>query len=132
MRRFIISELSMSPALLPGDRFLARRLRNPRRGQVVFFPHPRRQDFWLVKRVVGLPGESLTIEGGSVRIDGEPVDEPWALDATHPEGRWEIPSRHMFVLSDARRRTTTDSRTLGPVPIRPSYRVGLRYRRSGR
>ena len=64
MRRFVIAEMSMSPALLPGDRILARRVRRLRRGQVVFFPHPDRDDFWLVKRVVGVAGEVVGLENG--------------------------------------------------------------------
>src|SRR5680860_1306204 len=46
MRRFVISELSMSPALTPGDTFLARRLRRPQRGVVALFPHPHRPELW--------------------------------------------------------------------------------------
>lgn len=111
MRRFIISEMSMSPALRPGDRLLARRLRRPRRGQIVFFPHPRREDFWLVKRVHGLPGDTVRSEDG---------------------GTTTVPSGHMYVLSDALHLTRADSRTFGPVPLDPGYVAWLRYRKGGR
>ena len=130
MRRFVVSELSMSPALAPGDRMLARRARRLRRGQVVFFPHPHHDDFWLVKRVIGLPGETVRITGGTVQVDGGVISEPWAGGATLPEGEWQVPPGHMFVLSDARHRTRADSRTLGPVPTRGAYVSLLRYGRS--
>ncbi len=92
------------------------------------FPHPRRADFWLVKRVVGLPGETVEIDG-VVRIDGVVFPEPWAASGTPGSGRWELGPGEMFVLSDARGRTRADSRTFGPVPVDGSYRPLLRYRR---
>ncbi len=132
MRRFVVTEESMSPALSPGDHFLARRLRRARRGTVVFFEHPRRPGFWLVKRVIGLPGEPVSIDGGRVMIDGSILDEPWATSPTEPDGAWAVPSGHVFVLSDARHRSRADSRSLGPVPIRGCYVAGLRYRHGPR
>jgi signal peptidase I len=132
VRRFIISELSMAPALRPGDRLLAQRLRRPLRGDVVFFTHPRREGFWLVKRVIGLPGEEVRIVEGRVVIDGSHSEDPWAGAPTVPEGEWEVPPGHMFVLSDARHRTLADSRTLGPVPIVDAYVSRFRYRRGKR
>lgn len=132
MRRFVITEESMSPSLAPGDRFLARRVRRPRRGSVVFFPHPHRPDFWLVKRVIGLPGEPVSIREGEVMINGTALDEPWTDSPTEPDGSWEVPPDHVFVLSDARHRTRADSRSLGPVALRGAYVAGLRYRQGRR
>jgi len=118
----------MSPALAPGDVYAARKLRRPRRGEVVFLPHPHRLDLWMAKRVIGLPGETVTIRDGIVYADGSPVDE-WTTDATGPDGEWEVAPDHMFVLSDARHRTLSDSRSMGPVPLRPAYTAWFRYRR---
>lgn len=132
MRRFVISEWSMSPALQPGDRVLGCRIGPVRRGGVVLFPHPHRADFWLVKRVVGLAGEVVTIAGGAVSVDGRPLDEAWTVEATHPAGEWAVPPGRVFVLSDARGRTLADSRTLGPVLTAGCYRLVLRYRRAPR
>lgn len=130
MRRFIISEQSMAPDLAPGDRILARRMRQPSRGAVVFFEHPERPAFWLVKRLIGLPGEEVTIRAGEVRINGESLSEPWAKGATRPEGAWRVAPEHMFVLSDAREATRADSRTLGAVTVEGAFRAGWRYRRA--
>lgn len=129
MRRFVIAESSMSPALQPGDRYLARRVRKPRRGAVVFFPHPDRVSFWLAKRVVGLPGESVELVDGEVWVDDEVLAEPWTVDSTSPPGTWRIPDRHLFVLSDARSRTLADSRTWGAVPLDEVYAAVFRYRK---
>lgn len=119
----------MAPALRPGDRILSQPLRHPRRGQVVFFPHPGRPDFWLVKRIVGLPGEQVEIRDGRLIIDGEANADTWAAGPTEPDGSWEVPFGRMFVLSDARNRTRADSRTLGPVSLADAYVARLRYRR---
>lgn len=122
----------MSPSLVPGDEVLTRRLHRARRGQVVFFPHPARDDFWLVKRVLGLAHETISIRAGLVHADGVPVPDPWSSGPTAPDGVWQVPPGHMFVLSDARARTLADSRTLGAVPISPGYEKILRYRRGTR
>jgi len=122
MRRFVVSEMSMSPALMPGDRFVARRLRKPERGRIVFFPHPHRPDFWLVKRIAGIPGDAVRF------LDGEPVVE---AEAEAPDAVL-VPAGYMYVLSDRRELTRADSRAFGPVPIRPAYVAVLRYRRGAR
>ena len=129
MRRFIVSERSMAPALTPGDTFLTRRVGRPRRGSLAFFPHPRRPEIWLVKRVVGLPGETLEIREGGIYVDGVELREPWTTDSTTPDGRWVLGVGQMFVLSDARQRTLADSRTMGPVPVDAVYVPWFRYRR---
>jgi signal peptidase I len=125
----------MSPVLQPGDYLLTLPLR-PRRGDVVVFEHPHRPGFMLVKRVVGLPGEIVEISEGGVAVDGRRLAEPWTADDTHPDGRWILGPGNVFVLSDARSRSTADGRTLGPIAGgNRSDVVVLRYwplRRAGR
>ena len=119
----------MSPALTPGDTFLARRMRRPVRGAVIFFPHPQQPSMWLAKRIVGLPGETVGIHDGAVHIDGVELDEPWTTDVTRPDGEWAVGGNQILVLSDARHRTLADSRTMGPVPLEDAYVALFRYRR---
>lgn len=114
----------MAPALLPGDYLLAAR-RPLRRGAVVVFPLPPGR--WLVKRVVGLPGETVEIAGGAVLVDGRPLPEPWTTDDTGPPGSWRLGDDEVLVLSDARTRTLADSRTFGPVPTSGLWTVVYRY-----
>ena len=117
----------MSPALEPGQEVLGIEVGvggpGPARGSVVFFEQPGRAGFWLVKRVVGLPGERVTIAGGAVFLDGAEYDDPWTFDDTAPGGEWVVGPGEMFVLSDARHRSTADSRSFGPVPVAGSYRL---------
>jgi|FLYL01.1.fsa_nt_gi signal peptidase I len=125
-RRFLVADQSMSPALRPGDRLLGLR-RRPRRGEVVAFQHPLREGFWLVKRAVGLPGETVVIEAGEVLVDGLPLDV-WSTDATEPPGEWRLGEEEVFVLSDARHRSRADSRELGPLPTSALWALVVRYR----
>ena len=116
--RFEISEASMTPALRPGDYVLTDRSpRPPYRGGIAVFEHPGRPSFYLVKRIVGLPGDRLAIDSGRVLIDGTPLDEPWTTDETGPDGEWELGPDEAFVLGDARWMSSGDSRGIGPVPL---------------
>lgn len=127
--RFEISEASMTPTLQPGDYVLVDRSRRPAyRGDIVVFEHPDRPTFFLVKRVVGLPGEHLTIASGRVLIDGTPLSEPWTPDETDPDGSWGLGPNQAFVLGDARRISSGDSRELGPLPVgHLQMKIVLRY-----
>jgi signal peptidase I len=70
-------------------------------------------------RIVGLPGDTVrTTLGGSVLVDGEPLDEPYATSSSTagaPAGTWKVPARAYFLMSDDRGRSC-DSRVYGPVP----------------
>ena len=118
LRSFLVSGDSMSPALRDGDRFLGLRpvrAARVRRGAVVAFTHPLRPGFRLVKRVVGLGGEVITIDTGEVLIDGRAGIDRWGEGWTAPDGEWRIPAGHLFVLSDQRPLTRDDSRRFGPI-----------------
>ncbi len=128
LRRYAIAEGSMEPTLRAGDFVLAVRSRRPRRGHVVIFPHPTRDGFELVKRVVGLPGDHLVITGGQVHVDERALPEPWADGPTHPDGAWRLGDDEYFVLGDRRPLSSDDSRRLGPLSAeRVRWRVPFRY-----
>ena len=119
----------MTPALRPGDFVVTDRSpHSTGRGDIVVFEHPNRSSFFLVKRIVGMPGERLTIESGQVLIDGAPLDEPWTTDETGPNGAWKLTSDQAFVLGDARWMSNGDSREIGPVPLEKlRMRIVFRY-----
>ncbi|MCA1735676.1 MAG: signal peptidase I [Actinobacteria bacterium] len=122
-QRFVVADRSMEPALVDGDRLLARRSRRPFiRGELVVIPHPRRADLWLVKRVIGLPGETITVDFGQVLVDGTSGLDRWGNGSTFPEGKWQIGKDQLFVLSDNRTATVDDSRMFGPVPVNRVFR----------
>src|SRR5688500_9196042 len=104
LRRFVVAEGSMRPALEPGDGLLAVPLRRPRRGMICVLRRPASEDFWLVKRIAGVPGDVVEIEGR----------------------RWTVGDDEVFVLSDDTAVTRADSRQYGPLPFAGGYRVNLR------
>jgi signal peptidase I len=93
-----------------------------RRGDIVVFTPqgatPGAFDF--VKRVIGLPGETVDLQDGHVMIDGRQISEPYVFEGqpTEPvEGthRWVVPAGALFVLGD-HREISVDSRVFGPIP----------------
>ena len=81
---FYIPSPSMNPTLVQNDRVvvnkLSYQLHDVHRGDVVVFSRPPgvpKQDKELIKRVVGLPGETVSLRGGRVYIDGKALDEPY-------------------------------------------------------
>jgi signal peptidase I len=131
---FYIPSGSMLPTLQIGDRILvdklAYRFEPIRRGDVVVFSRPplEQADYQdLVKRVVGLPGETLSLAGGHVYVDGRLLEEPWlpaplppttpspvgaAFSLAHP---FTVPAGEYFVMGD-NRTDSEDSRFFGPIP----------------
>jgi signal peptidase I len=117
-RRFAIRESSMSPALEEGDWVIARRLTGvPERGDVVVFDDPTGSGMHLVKRVIGLPGEHVGIEGGRVTINGALLADRWASGVTGPDGSWDIPPDRVWLLGDNRALSASDGRVIGPTPL---------------
>ena len=119
----------MAPTLAEGDWTIAkRRMAQPARGAIIVFPHPERPDMELVKRVIGLPGERVSIANGQVHVDGAVLAEPWADGPTRPDGEWVLDPDQLFVLGDARANSTADSRTLGPIRANAAlWQISARY-----
>lgn len=99
----------------PAERYL---FHGPQRGDIVIFHHPSGTHRDLVKRVIGLPGETIEIRGGVVYIDGRALIEPYLAGGEVPIGDLapvRVPERSYFVLGDNRNHSQ-DSRVLGPIP----------------
>jgi signal peptidase I len=113
---------SMEPNLHTNQRLVVEkvsyRFHGPQRFDVVVIRVPSQGDELLIKRVIGLPGETVEIRDGHVYINGELLDEPFTTEQTRP-GRYTritVPPLHVFVLGDNRNHSN-DSRSFGPVPI---------------
>jgi signal peptidase I len=121
---FFIPSGSMEPTLQVGDRVLVNKLsydvHSVHRGDIVVFKKPA-NDFSpgvkdLIKRVVGLPGETISAHGGFVYIDGRELNEPW-LPKGETTGSFPpvfVPKGDYFMMGD-NRGDSADSRIIGPV-----------------
>lgn len=112
---------SMIPTLRIHDHLLINKLSDdfsePKRGDIVLFADPAGGDTPLIKRVIGLPNETLEFRNGDLYIDGNLVEEPYAKEESPPIsfGPVEIPDNHYFVMGD-NRGNSLDSRAFGAVP----------------
>lgn len=124
LQAFFIPSSSMVSTLNIGDRVLVNklsyRLHDVNRGDIIVFERPEGeadseiQD--LIKRVVGLPGDTVEGQNGQVLINGEPLDEPY-LDEGVTTGDFDpvvVPEGHLFMMGD-NRGDSRDSRFFGPI-----------------
>jgi len=119
VQAFSIPSGSMMPTLEPGDHVVVTPYDSlwgrgtPTRGDVVVFRSKHAPDGYLIKRVVGLPGDVIEIRQGTVWINGRPLEEPYlharSRDELFPE---TLPRGRYFVLGDSRN-NSSDSRTWG-------------------
>lgn len=114
--------LSMEPNLHTDQRLVVEKityhLHGPRRGDIVVFSAPQQSEELLIKRVIGLPGETVEIRDGRVFINGTPLDEPYLAQETRGHyGPTVVPPLHVFVLGD-NRSFSNDSRVFDAVPIK--------------
>jgi signal peptidase I len=113
---------SMEPSLHTNQRLVVEkvsyRFHGPQRFDIVVLRLPSQGEELLIKRVIGLPGETVEIRNGQVYINGQQLDEPFIAEETRPgrNARVIVPPLNVYVLGDNRNRSN-DSRSFGPVPI---------------
>jgi signal peptidase I len=138
VQTFFIPTGSMEPTLNVGDRILVNKLsyhlHSVHRGDIIVFTRPADENCGgpqvgdLVKRVIGLPGETISVSGGYVDINGARLDESWlpasrqGITGQGPPGNtanlarpYKIPADDYYVMGD-NRMDSCDSRYWGPIP----------------
>ncbi len=138
VQTFFIPSGSMEPTLQIGDRILVNKLsyhlHSVQRGDIVVFSRPPAENCGgpevndLVKRVIGLPGDTISLSGGYVYIDGKRLDESWlpsvdqGVTEAGPPGNaanlahaYRVPAGDYFMMGD-NRTDSCDSRWWGPIP----------------
>ncbi len=109
---------SMSPTLENGDCLIVDKItykiREPERYEVIVFPYRDGSSRYYVKRIIGLPGETIQIIDGYVYIDGEKIDEPYLTETIKEAGSAVVPitlgEDEYFVMGD-NRNNSLDSRS---------------------
>ncbi|NTU46690.1 signal peptidase I [Candidatus Roizmanbacteria bacterium] len=119
---------SMEPSFHSGDFIFTSKvtykLRTPHRGDVVVFQAPSNHDIEYIKRIIGLPGDTIMVKEGTVYVNGSALKENYIAAATSV---WEggflkeaqpitVPADELFVMGDNRPHSS-DSREFGPIPI---------------
>ena len=102
----------------------------PNRGEVIVFKSPSDISKNFVKRVIGVPGDTVKIRGGRVFVNGAQLDEPYIKDTERIAYNmlpFKVLAEEFFVLGD-NRRASSDSRQWGAVPLENIRgRVWIRY-----
>lgn len=124
LQAFYIPSLSMAPTLKVNDRVLVNKLsydlHNVNRGDLVVFespPNEGSQTKDLIKRVIGLPGETVESRDGQILINGQVLEEPYLEPdvTTGPLEKVTVPAEHLWVMGD-NRANSRDSRFFGAIP----------------
>lgn len=124
---FLVQQTSMVPTFQPYDyiivdRFTYRFLHEPERGDVVVFQSgPENGNKYLIKRIIGLPGEQITIDGSNTSIVNTAHPEGFTLDETYIQNKDErtkkittLGANEYFMMGD-NRPLSLDSRMIGPI-----------------
>jgi signal peptidase I len=123
--RIRVDGASMQPTLETGEFVIVNKLAyilgKVQIGDVIVFHFPRDPDQEYIKRVIGLPGDKVTVQDGIVAVNGQPLDEDYIAAPPAYESTWEVPPDSLFVLGD-NRNNSSDSHNWGPVPL--DYVVG--------
>lgn len=102
----IVPSASMEDTVKAGSLVVASRLsyykKSPARGDVILFCHEELGTSFIMKRIVGLPGETVEIYSGQVYIDGTSLSESYVKGKTSDFGPVVVPEDHYFVLGDNR------------------------------
>ncbi len=118
--RVRVENISMEPTLYPGEFLLVNkityRLGDIRRGDIIVFHFPNNPKEDYIKRVIGLSGDLITVQDGTVNVNGTPLDEPYISAKPEYMGEWVVPEDSLFVLGDNRNQSS-DSHSWGFVPF---------------
>ena len=114
MRFFLVPSRSMEPTIYPEDMVVTLNQREYRRGDIVVWPEDGE---YIVKRIVGLPGDRISVVDGALFINGKYASEPYLLEAMnyYIETPVAIPEGHFFYLGD--NRNVSDDSSLGYITV---------------
>jgi signal peptidase I len=117
--RVRVENISMEPTLVPGEFLMVNKLAYkfglPKYGDIIVFHYDPTEDF--IKRVIGLPGDTVEVKGGVVYVNNQAFTEPYINEPPDYTGTWSVPADSLFVLGD-NRRNSSDSHVWGFVAMK--------------
>lgn len=118
--RVVVDGSSMEPTLHNRELIIVNRLAfrwsQPKPGDIIVFHLPDVPAKEYIKRVIGLPGDTIEIKGRQVYINDQRIEESYIAALTISSGKWTVPDDKLFVLGD-NRNDSADSRLWGFVPL---------------
>lgn len=107
LQNSIVDGTSMEPNLMDADRLLVSRVSyvfsEPQRGDIIVFPSPYEDGREFIKRIIGMPGETVEIIRGVIYINGEELEEPYIINHdSRTMGAITVPEGEYFVRGDNR------------------------------
>ncbi len=118
--RVRVENISMEPTLMPGQFILvnklAVKLNDVQRGDIIVFHFPQDPKEDYIKRVIGLPGDTIVIRANQVYVNDQKITEPYIAAEPAYNGSWVVPEGNLFTLGD-NRNNSYDSHQWGFVPI---------------
>lgn len=127
IKPFYVKGASMEPSFYDNEYLvideISYRFKEPLRGEIVVFRYPRDPRQFFIKRIVGLPGETVQVTGNKVFVNGEELDETYLSSDEQTKGEIVVTLQEdeYFVLGD-NRGFSLDSRSFGP--LKREYVVG--------
>ena len=111
MQFFLVPSASMAPTLLPRDYLVSMKEKEYARGDIVVLDDPEIDGGYIVKRIVGVAGDTIAIQGGALMINGEYASEPYIREAMAVDLDDPIPvaEGEVFILGDNRNESEDSS-----------------------
>lgn len=105
--KVVVPSGSMEKTIMTGDRAVTSRLaylfKNPQRGDIIVFPFPDDEKVDYIKRIIGLPGETIEGKDGYVYINGKKLVEPYVTSLLEADfGPYVVPKNSYFMMGDNR------------------------------
>ena len=118
--RVRVDGFSMRPTLEDGEFVLVSKMSyrfgHVDRGDIIVFHFPMNPDEELIKRVIGLPGDHISVQSGILSVNGQVINEPYIASTPSYSGEWDVMDGKLFVLGD-NRNNSNDSKDWGLLPL---------------
>ncbi|HLC02804.1 MAG TPA: signal peptidase I [Anaerolineales bacterium] len=117
--RIRVEGSSMEPSLHNGEFVVVNRLayrwNTPSRGDIIVFNFPLDPQRRFIKRIIGLPGDTVSAHSNRIYVNGIPLSEPYIAAGPLYTGQWVVGAYEVFVLGD-NRNNSSDSQNWGALP----------------